>query len=105
MEDFLVFRDASGEVITLLDGRVTLGQVIVLIVGIIAVGVALKVLKGIIRFVVTIAAILACVFYLGIATPDDLIDAANKAKEYGTQTLESYSDSLPSIPNFGHDSE
>lgn len=99
MEDFLVFRDASGEVITLLDGRVTLGQVVILVIGIVAVAVALKVLKGIIRFVVTVAAILACVFYLGIATPDDLIDAANKAKEYGTQTLESYSESLPNIPS------
>ena len=84
------FTNEEGEVITLLDGKITLSQVLIIIVGIIVCALCVKLIKGICKYGIIFGLVCLVLIELNITSPTDLGNLANIIKESGIEAYQSY---------------
>ena len=97
MQELLNITNADGEVITLMDGKITLGQAIAMVLTILAVVFILSVFKKAMKMVFTVIVVCVCLVYFNIASPAQIKDAATQIASAGIASYQALADSSKNI--------
>lgn len=89
MDSVINFRDANGEVITILDGRFTLGQAVMFLLAVVVLFMAFHITRKAIHTAIVGCFLVGFLYFVGKASPEQLQGVADQIKATGVKAYES----------------